>query len=563
MRYKILKVLSKILFVLVIICAVFVLLLNLNVVSLNDIVEPVAITLNQNEIGIKKGKTYQLEATVEPANAKFGSYIWESSDPSVAVVNETTGYITAKNYGDCVITVKTELGDVISNCLVHVSNRDVFVTDLKLESEELSLAVGKSKSINFSIVPPNGTTNYYIYKSSDNSIAVVNENGIIKALSPGNCIITVENKINGAKDSLKLNVYKVESGITSKTNSTITYNPTIPVVSTQVSPSSLKVNKEEVTIKTGSKITLVPTITPDNAIKEVNWSSSDSKIATVDKNGIVTGIKNGTCTVVCTTVNGLSYSTDIIVANSASEKPGIYFASKTLDVKVGDLQTLDVQYYLVSASTNVIWESSNDNVVAVNNGVIHAAKEGAATITATAGNYSASVTVYVGVQETVIKLKSITFDKSSYSCFVGDTIPINTSLTPQNTTEWFLTWTTSNRNIATVSNGTVKCMSPGVTNITAQGGTTTNSVQVTVDEVQVQSVILTENISIKLDESELVTAKILPENATNSKITWTSSDTDVFTVSSYGLIEGVSKGTATLTGTSSNGKQASVKVTIQ
>ena len=71
MYKKVLTTLSKILFVLIIICAVFVLLLNLNIVSLNDIVEPVAITLNQNEVGIKKGKTYQLEATVEPSNAKL------------------------------------------------------------------------------------------------------------------------------------------------------------------------------------------------------------------------------------------------------------------------------------------------------------------------------------------------------------------------------------------------------------------------------------------------------------------------------------------------------------
>ena len=561
MRYKVLKTLSKILFVLIIICAVFVLLLNLNVVSLNDIVEPVAITLNQNEVGIKKGKTYQLEATVEPSNAKFGSYIWESSDPDIATVNETTGYITAKNYGDCIITVKTELGDVVSNCLVHVSNKDVVVTNLKFETDELSLSVGQSKSLSFKIAPPNGTTNYYVYKSSDNSVAIVNENGIVKAIAPGNCIITVENKINGVKDTLKLTVFKVDSAISIPTTSPL--NPTIPVLTTQVKPTNIRLDKETVTIKPGSKISLIPEISPDNAVKSVNWSSSDTKIATVDKNGVVTGIKIGTCTIVCTTVNGLTSSTEIIVANSTSEKPRIEFASRTLDMKVGDLKTLSLNYYLVSSSADISWDTTNASIVTVNNGTLHAANPGSAVVTASAGGYTASITVYVGVQETVIPLRKITFKQDSFTCKIGDTINVETTLEPSNTTEWYLLWTSSNGNVASVAQGSIKCLTKGVASITATGGSVSKGVSVTVEEVEVQSIVIEGDTRVAVGASETVTAKILPLNATNNKVTWTSSDPSIFTVNNYGFIEGISKGTATLTATASNGKTASTTITVE
>lgn len=561
MRYKVLKTLSKILFVLIIICAVFVLLLNLNIVSLNDIVEPVAITLNQNEVGIKKGKTYQLEATVEPSNAKFGSYIWESSDPDIATVNETTGYITAKNYGDCIITVKTELGDVISNCLVHVSNKDVVVTDLKFETDELSLSVGQSKSLSFKIAPPNGTTNYYVYKSSDNSVAIVNENGIVKAIAPGNCIITVENKINGVKDTLKLTVFKVDSAISIPTTSPL--NPTIPVLTTQVKPTNIRLDKETVTIKPGSKISLIPEISPDNAVKSVNWSSSDTKIATVDKNGVVTGIKVGTCTIVCTTVNGLTSSTEIIVANSTTEKPRIEFASRTLDMKVGDLKTLSLNYYLVSSSADISWDTTNSSIVTVNNGTLHAANPGTAVVTASAGGYTASITVYVGVQETVIPLRRITFKQDSFTCKIGDTINVETTLEPSNTTEWYLLWTSSNGNVASVDQGSIKCLTKGVASITATGGSVSKGVSVTVEEVEVQSIVIEGDTRVAVGASETVTAKILPLNATNNRIKWSSSDPSIFTVNNYGFVEGISKGTATLTATASNGKTASTTITVE
>lgn len=561
MRYKVLKTLSKILFVLIIMCAVFVLLLNLNVVSLNDIVEPVAITLNQNEVGIKKGKTYQLEATVEPSNAKFGSYIWESSDPNIATVNETTGYITAKNYGDCIITVKTELGDVISNCLVHVSNKDVVVTNLKFETDELSLSVGQSKSLSFKIAPPNGTTNYYVYKSSDNSVAIVNENGIVKAIAPGNCIITVENKINGVKDTLKLTVFKVDSAISIPTTSPL--NPTIPVLTTQVKPTNIRLDKETVTIKPGSKMSLIPEISPDNAVKSVNWSSSDTKIATVDKNGVVTGIKVGTCTIVCTTVNGLTSSTEIIVANSTSEKPRIEFASRTLDMKVGDLKTLSLNYYLVSSSADISWDTTNPRIVTVDNGTLHAANPGSAVVTASAGGYTASITVYVGVQETVIPLRRITFKQDSFTCKIGDTINVETTLEPSNTTEWYLLWTSSNGNVASVDQGSIKCLTKGVASITATGGSVSKGVSVTVEEVEVQSIVIEGDTRVAVGASETVTAKILPLNATNNKVTWTSSDPSIFTVNNYGFVEGISRGTATLTATASNGKTASTTITVE
>ena len=127
---KFLSMIWKILLVIIILIVGFILLIQFGVISFSSSIMPDAILLNQNEIGIKKGKSYQLVSTVLPENANNKQVIWTSSDPKIVSVNETTGYITGVNEGTATITVKTLINNISTDCVVNVTAKDVLISGI-------------------------------------------------------------------------------------------------------------------------------------------------------------------------------------------------------------------------------------------------------------------------------------------------------------------------------------------------------------------------------------------------------------------------------------------------
>ena len=132
---KFLSVLWKILLVIIILIIGFLLLIKFKVLSFTSSVMPNAIVLNQNEIGIKKGKGYQLVSTVLPENAENKQVVWESSDPKIVSVNSVTGYITGVKEGSATITVKTLINDISTDCIVNVSGKNILVSKIFLNEK--------------------------------------------------------------------------------------------------------------------------------------------------------------------------------------------------------------------------------------------------------------------------------------------------------------------------------------------------------------------------------------------------------------------------------------------
>ena len=197
---KFLSILWKVLLVIIILVIGFLLLIKFKVLSFTSSVMPNAIVLNQNEIGIKKGKGYQLISTVLPENAENKQVIWESSDSKIVSVNETTGYITGLKEGSATITVKTLINNVSTDCIVNVTGKNVLVNKITLNEKRISLAVGYTHNLTYQLTPNNATENDLIFTSSDSSVAVVNQNGVIQGLKEGNAIITVSSSNGLAKD---------------------------------------------------------------------------------------------------------------------------------------------------------------------------------------------------------------------------------------------------------------------------------------------------------------------------------------------------------------------------
>jgi uncharacterized protein YjdB len=153
------------------------------------------------------------------------------------------------------------------------------------------------------------------------------------------------------------------------------------------------------------------------------------------------------------------------------------------------------------------------------------------------------------------------------SIVVGLSGTLTATITPSNATNQNLNWTSSNDGIASVSGGvvTAKTLGTATITVTTADGNHTATCAVTVTPVPVTSVTLNNSsTSIYAGNTETLSATVLPQNAGNKNVTWTSSDDAVAAVSSGGVVTAKIPGTATITATSAADatKYAACAVTV-
>ena len=169
---------------------------------------------------------------------------------------------------------------------------------------------------------------------------------------------------------------------------------------------------------------------------------------------------------------------------------------------------------------------------------------------------------------TLVEETGVTLDKTTASVYEGKTVSLTATVSPSNATYKSVSWKSSDSNVATVSGGVVKGVSPGTATITAtthNGKTATCKVTVAEDPSIVKPTGITLNktsLTLEAKSTETLTATVAPSNATDKTVTWTSSDTNIATVDG-GVVKGVSAGTATITAKTYNGKTATCTVTVE
>ena len=171
-----------------------------------------------------------------------------------------------------------------------------------------------------------------------------------------------------------------------------------------------------------------------------------------------------------------------------------------------------------------------------------------------------------GEQEVVVM--SVALNKTSLALEIGESETLSVTVLPNNATDKSIIWVSSDESVATVVNGRVTAVGGGTTTITA---TTSNgkkaTCSVTVNEpapeiIEVTSISLSQtSLTLEIGESQTLTATVLPSNATDKSVTWTSSVQSVATVAN-GKVTAVGSGTATITAATSNGKKATCNVTV-
>lgn len=263
--------------------------------------------------------------------------------------------------------------------------------------------------------------------------------------------------------------------------------------------------------------------------------------------------------------------------SSVSTTPvsGITLDKSELSFTEGDTATQKLTATILPATatnTKVNWKSEDANIAKVDSdGNVTAVGAGTTNIVATADdNSSISAKCSVTVNKKVVKVTGITISGNN-AIKVGETSQLSAIVEPSNADAQDVSWASNHTDIATISDdGLVKAVAEGTTTITAtakdgSGVTGTYEINVSTNVIDVQSVTLSQTtLDLKVgDSSVTLTATVAPDNATNKKVTWSSSNANVATVDQSGKVTAVGKGTAKITvKTEDGGKTAECTVTV-
>lgn len=193
-----------------------------------------------------------------------------------------------------------------------------------------------------------------------------------------------------------------------------------------------------------------------------NWQTGDDSIATVDENGILTGVKGGNTIVTVTSADGkFTASCPVTVS-----QPLQGIALTNLDLLINRTDNAEIEYTLTPADTtetDITFAVDDPSIAKLNGNKVVAVGNGTTTLTATCGKVRATAKITVETAPTEIQ-----FDSTKGTLTVGNTHTVKATLLPETTTDTELVWSVCNESIATVdAHGTVTAQGPGSCVITA------------------------------------------------------------------------------------------------
>lgn len=208
---------------------------------------------------------------------------------------------------------------------------------------------------------------------------------------------------------------------------------------------TMKMSAATKTVELGKTASLKATISPSTAYQKVTWSSNNTKVATVDKNGNVKGVTPGVTSIKAKAYNGKTVTCKVTVKRPAATKVQLSTTKKTM--YKGQKSSLKASVLPSKASQNVTWSSSNKKIATVDKyGKVSAKATGSVTITAKSLNGKKAqciVKVVNAPSKVTLNYKNKTLKK-------GSSFTLKATLAPKGTIQT-VTWSTSNKNVVTVS----------------------------------------------------------------------------------------------------------------
>ncbi len=405
------------------------------------------------------------------------------------------------------------------------------VTDITLSNDELTINKGESAVLTATVSPDNATDKTVTWTSDDESVATVDSEGKVTAVSVGSCNVTATAGEKSAKCKI-----------------------------TVMSPASeITVSEKTVSLHSGDTKQLTTVLAPDDCTDTVSWNSSNEETATVDENGLVTALKPGKAVITAAATSGVI---DTCMVTVDAPAKNISFENEEVSINIGETLKLKAIVDPEFTTDTISWSSSNSDICIVDeDGNITGFGKGSAVITATAtSGTKGSCTVNVNSPAL-----SITLNKTETKIEYGESETLTAELFPTDSNDT-VTWTSSDTSVCIVNdNGTVRAVKPGKATITATTGSGKKATCDVTVVVSATSITLSKtDVTIRSGDSESISYTLNP-SASTDKVTWSTSDSSVAYVSSnysgYN-IEAVGHGTATITATTDSGVTATCKVTV-
>ena len=259
----------------------------------------------ENEVVISVGSTYNLTATIKNSKGKNidGANARWSVD-NADIVSVDNGTVKGINYGKAIVTAiyVADNGKSFQDTkeiTVAEGDSNVALTGITVLDGDLYLPVNDSYQISVGLTPNNAYVSSRTFTSSNESVAMVDDTGLVNAIGEGETTINIVVN-NNYRESVKV---VVKSDIDS------------PTVATY--PTAVTIDNSVTSIKVGETTTLNYSIEPAGAqTDKLKWSSSDPSILSVDNNGNITAVAEGTAEITLSSENNVENKMTITVVSA-------------------------------------------------------------------------------------------------------------------------------------------------------------------------------------------------------------------------------------------------------
>jgi len=393
----------------------------------------------------------ELEYNLSPSNTSQTDIVWSSSNEAVAKVKN--GVVTGKSVGTAIITIASKDNpNVKKTCVVYVSK--------ELDKSKVT-AVRNDKNINVNWTKVAHASSYVLLRYNK-STGIVNDiyEGTDTAfedkdLTSGKYVYTVKAIVD--ENDADANLYS--NSVSEESEAVIIPEP--------VTGIEVANDYQHMGLFVGGSGKIRYSVLPGNATNtNVTFKSLNEKVATVDANGVVTGVSEGNADIVITTEEG-GFEAKCTVRVDGINARGIErVGDKT--VTMGLNQTRQLQVKITPSDTtnkNVQWTSSNNSVATVDsNGGVTSKNSGSTIITVTTHN-GLKTEFFIEVETPVT---NITLNSNEINLNPGGTFKLDATVNPSNASNKNIKWISANESIATVDqSGNVTADVAGTTYISA------------------------------------------------------------------------------------------------
>ncbi len=506
-------------------------------------------TFAQSEyrLAIRDKLDLKKELAIKPQDATYPDAVkFTSKDPAKATVDPVTGVVTGVAEGEVEIEVESTDGDDASD----VVKKTIKITVHRVEVDHIVLlpepgawiGVDRKLELQVEFVPANTTDQEYELKLSNGEILKL-EGNTVTGLKPGLCIVTATTK-RGNKSATS----------------------TIQVVKDYVQVSNVVLDEREVKIPVRGTKTMTYQIRPATASnKAVFWKSSDPETASINRDGVLTGLKEGKVTITVWSAENKKAQDEGEVEVFIRDVTSITLLDKEKPIEVAVGAKASALRYKIepedASNLEVEWSSSDESIVRVNKktGELEGvAIGGPVEITVKAlGNQNTDITdVHTNVKCVRYEPTTGLSLPKSVTMFVGDRLEsFVATFQPDDATDRQVTWTVEKQDIAAYDevNSVLTALSVGETKlkvalVSDPSITAECTINVRAHIYATDITLDPTTLTLGVDQEYILAMFVEPANASKVDVDWTVEDADgaISFDNTTHLVKGVKVGTATI-----------------